>query len=270
MRSTLKRTGALVGAAVVLALAVAAGQDQNPSQVAGRGSVNIFNSVEGRTIVVSSQPGGARVQKGDLLCQLDPSELQDRLAVQEITVQSAEADVHGSRIAREVAVMALTEYKEGFFVQQLVTTQGDIKLAEANLVNGEDALEWTRRMFDKGYVSMATKVAEELKFKTDQFALEQAQSRFKVLSEFTKNKTIKERTGAVETARVRELAKQAVLQQMQSDRKRLVDQIRRCKVVAPVSGVVHHVAPIGPGAVVRDGQLLFQIDPDGESSKAVK
>ncbi len=267
MRSNLKRTGALVGSAIVLAVAVAAGQDQKPGSAAGRGGVSVFNSVESRSTVVSSQPHGARVQKGDVLCELDPSELQDRLAIQEITIRSAEADAQAAKLIREVAELAVTEYVEGLYRKDLATVEGEIKLAEANLAGGEDALEWTRRMFDKGYVSKATAIAEQLTFKKTQFTLEQAESKLKVLTQHTKNKTIKELTSAVETARARELAKQAALERERSMKKRLGDQIRRCKVVAPLSGVVHHVAPIGPGAVVRDGQMLFQVEPEGESLK---
>jgi multidrug resistance efflux pump len=270
MTSRLKRTGVLACVPILLAVAVAAGQVQKPGKAAERGSMNVFNSVESRTTVVSCRPDAARIQKGDVLCELDPAELQERLAIQEISVRSVQADLHGARIAREVAAMAVTEYKEGSFVQEFVAKQAQIKVAEADLAGSEDTVDWTRRMFEKGYVSLATKITEELTLKKTRYALEQAQSGLKVLADFTKDRTIKELTGAVETARARELAKEAALQQAQSQSKRLDEQIRRCKVVAPVSGLLRHAAPIGPGAVVRDGQLIFQIDPESESSNSVK
>ena len=64
-------------------------------------------------------------------------------------------------------------------------------------------------MFEKGYVSKATKVSEELTLKKARFALEQAQSKKKVLVEYTKDKTIKELESEVEKARSDELAKKA-------------------------------------------------------------
>ena len=267
MRSILKRTGSLVGATVVLAVAVAAGQDQKPGQAAGRGIVNVFNSVEGRMTIVACQPHGARVQKGGVLCELDPRELQDRLAIQEIAIESAEADGRAAKLNREAAELAVTEYIEGLFRTDLATVEGEIKLAEANLTEEEDALEWTRRMYEKGYVSQATRVSAELTFKKSQFALEQAQSKLNLLVKHTKRTKVKERSAAVEAARSRELAKQAALERERSMKKRLSDQIRHCTVLAPASGLLHHVTPIGPGAVLHDGQLLFQIDPEGGSSK---
>jgi multidrug resistance efflux pump len=267
MRSTLKQTGVLVGAAVMLAAAVAAGQDPKPGAADRRGIVNVFNSVESRTTILSSQPHGARVQKGDVLCELDPSELKDRLAIQEIAIRSAKADAQAARLVREAAELGRFEYIEGRFRKDLATVESEIKLAESNLTQDEDALEWARRMFDKGYVSMATKIAEELKFKKSQFALEQAQSKLNVLVKHTKARTVKELAAAVETALGCELAKQAAFERERLMGRKLGDQVRRCKVVAPVSGLLHHVAPIGPGAVVHDGQLLFQIDPEGGSVK---
>ena len=117
-------------------------------------------------------------------------------------------------------------------------------------------------MFTKGYVSMATKVSEELAFKRAQFALEQAQSKRAVLVNYSKNKMIKELTGAVETARASELSKLATVERDRSALKRLDDQIRRCKVAPPLGGRVRYAAPIGAGAVVRDGQVIFRIEAD--------
>ena len=45
---------------------------------------------------MSSRPDGARVDNGDIVSELDPTDLKDRLATQEIVVRGAEADVHGA------------------------------------------------------------------------------------------------------------------------------------------------------------------------------
>ncbi len=93
--------------------------------------------------------------------------------------------------------MALNEYKEGLFIHDLVTADADIKLAESNLAHAEDTLDWARRMFDKGYVSLNTKVSEELVLKKARIAVEEAQTKRKVLIDYTKNKTVKALLGAV-------------------------------------------------------------------------
>ena len=79
----------------------------------------------------------------------------------------------------------------------------------------------------------------------------------------TREKTTRALTGAIETARECELGKQATLRREESALKKLHDQIGGCKVAAPVAGRVRYDVPIGAGAVVRDGQVLFRIIPDG-------
>jgi hypothetical protein len=76
-------------------------------------------------------------------------ELQDRLAIQEITIQSAEADAQAAKLDREAAELARIEYTQGLFRKDLVTVEGEIKQADANLIRAEDAVEWVRRIFEK-------------------------------------------------------------------------------------------------------------------------
>ena len=75
----------------------------------------------------------------------------------------------------------MTEYEEGIFKQEMATVEGEIKLAESELSRAVDRVDWAQRMFVKGYVSMAQKVSEDLALKKARFALEQAQSKKKVL-----------------------------------------------------------------------------------------
>ena len=82
-----------------------------------------------------------------------------------------------AKLTREVAEIAVIEYVEGIFKQDQATVEGEIKLAESDLSRSEDRLDWAQRMFEKGYVSMAQKVSEELTLKKARFALEQAQSK---------------------------------------------------------------------------------------------
>jgi multidrug resistance efflux pump len=268
MSSNWVRLGLLAGLAALMAGALALAQDRAAGEPASQGRADVFNPVEGRVVVLTSRPDGALVAKGDTVCELDPTELKNRLAIQELVVRGAEADVHGARIAREVAALAVTEYKEGIFVQEHATVNGEIKLSESDLARAEDRLDWTTRMYEKGYSSKAEAVSEELALKKARFALEVAQSKLKVLLDHTRAKTIKALTGSVETGRARELAKQAALERERSVQKKLMDQIKRCAVAAPTGGRIEYVSPIGAGAVVHDGQLLFRVVPEGATGKA--
>jgi multidrug resistance efflux pump len=271
MSSNFVRLGLLTVVAILLAAAIAfAQQERKGGETARSGHLDVFNPIEGRTLVVTSRPDGARVAKGDVVCELDATDLQDRLTTQDVVVRAAQADAHGATIAREVAVMAVTEYQQGTFIEELASVEGEIRLAESDLARAEDRVDWARRMFEKGYTSLAEKVADELMLKKARFALEQGQSKKKTLIEYSRAKTIKALKGAVEAARARELAKQAGLERDRSLQKKLLDHIRRCKVTAPAGGRIEYPAPIGPGAVVHDGQLLFRVVPDGTSVRELR
>jgi multidrug resistance efflux pump len=266
--------GAMVGLAALLTVTIAAAQQGASDQPAGTGpegrGILVFNPIDGRIRVLSSRPDGARVEKGEVICELDPAELQDRLASQEVAVQGLQAGVQGARFAREAAVLDLNEYKDDRYAQELAGVEGEIKLAESDLKRQEDKLAWARRMFDKGFASNAQKMSEEMAFQKARFALEQAQTRKQELLNHTKNKTVRALMGAIETARERELGKQAALMRAESTLKRLREQIARCKVAAPIAGRVRYGAPIGPGAVVQDGEALFRIVPDAAPAGAAK
>jgi HlyD family secretion protein len=249
-----------------------------PISVVERGSLesssnqDVYSNVEGSVTIIKITPEGTKVKKGDLICELDSAALRDSLVNQRITTESAKANYQNAKLTREVAEIAVIEYKEGIFVQDIATVEGEIKLAESDVIRSEDRLEWARRMFDKGYVSLAQKVSEELTFKKSQFTLEQAQSKKKVLVEYTKHKTIKELESEVEKAHSDELAKQATWDLEKTKEAKLERQIKACTLTAPIDGlVVYFVEPtrgfgstqpsIEEGASVRERQKIISI-PD--------
>jgi multidrug efflux pump subunit AcrA (membrane-fusion protein) len=273
MSARLMRIGALVGLAALLSVTIASAQNraEKPAGTVpeGRG-LPVFNPVDGRVRVLSSRPEGARVEKGEVVCELDPAELQDRIVSQEVAVHGLRAGVQGARLAHEAAVMDLSEYKEGRFVQDLQAVEAEVTLAKTGLVRGEDNLDWTERMFQKGYASKAELVAAQLALEKAKFALESAVGKKQGLSQHTRDRTIRRLMAAVETARERELGKRAALLREEAALKRLNQQVDRCKVAAPVAGRVRYDTAIGPGAGIADGQLLFRIVPDAAAAGTAK
>jgi RND family efflux transporter MFP subunit len=231
-----------------------------------------FCNVEGSTTIISIKPEGTRVAKDEVVCELDSAALNDQLVNQRITTESAKANFSNATLTREVAEIAVIEYVEGIFIQDLATVEGEIKLAESELSRSLDRLDWARRMYEKGYVSLATKVSEELALKKSRFALEQAQSKKKVLVEYTKGKTIKELKSEVEKTHSDELAKKATHELEVSKEKKLERQIAACKIRAPSDGLVVYAndpmrawgsnqPQIEEGAQVRERQKIFSL-PD--------
>jgi hypothetical protein len=137
------------------------------------------------------------------------AEVRARLRAQRLATRKAKAFYEIAKLTRELAEIAVEEYEEATYPRDLATVEGEIKLAESDLIRSQDRLEWAKRMFEKKFISQATKASEELTFKKSQFALEQAQSKKKVLTQYSKGKTIKELRSAVEKARLDELDKEA-------------------------------------------------------------
>jgi len=231
-----------------------------------------FCKVEGGTSIIMIKPEGSRVKQGELVCELDSAALADSLVNQRITTSSAKANYGNATLTREVAEIAVVEYEEGIFKQDLATVLGEIKLAESDLSRSEDRVEWSQRMYGKGYVSQATVKSEELALQKAQFAREQAQSKKKVLEDYTKAKTIKELKSEVEKARSDELAKEATFQLETGKEKKLEKQIAACRILAPSDGLVvyandptrafmSNTPQVEEGAQVRERQKIFSL-PD--------
>ena len=89
--------------------------------------------VEGQTTIIMIKPEGTPVKMGEIVCQLDSASLRDQLVNQKITTKSAEANHENAKLTREVAEIAVVEYEEGIFKQDLATVEGEIKLAESDL-----------------------------------------------------------------------------------------------------------------------------------------
>ncbi len=235
-------------------------------------SEDVFCQVEGQTTIISIVPEGTRVAQGQLVCELDSSALKDQLTNQEIATRGAEASYQNAKLTREVAEIAVTEYEEGIFKQDWETVEGEVKLAESDLKRAEDRVDWSKRMLEKRYVSKAQYIADELALQRAKFALEQAQTKRKVLKDFTKDKTVKELRSEVEKARSDELAKQATWELEKSKEAKLRKQIENCKLYAPAPGLVvyandpnrfggNNQPQIEEGATVRERQKIFSL-PD--------
>lgn len=255
-----------VAAAALLAPPAPAPAQQAPRHPSHDG-VGVFNHVESRTTVTACpKADGARVARGDLVCELDPADLRDRLRTQEIVAMGAEAAYQNARLSREVAEIALTEYLEGVFKQELETISGEVALAMSDLKRAEDRVDWSKRMFARGFLSEAQLVADKLELQRATFAVEQAQTKKQVLTQYSKDVKIKDLKSQVEKARADELGKQAARDNELQKRSWLNVQIKACQVVAPEAGTVRYALEVEPGAVVHDGQLLFRIAPDAPAA----
>jgi RND family efflux transporter MFP subunit len=233
---------------------------------------DVYSNVEGQTTIIKIAAEGQRVKKDEIICELDSAALRDQLVNQRITTESAKANYQNAKLTREVAEIAVIEYVEGIYKQDLATVDGEISLAKSDLARSDDRVEWANRMFLKGYVSKAQQISEVLSLEKAKFALEQAETKKKVLVDYTKDKTIKELKSEVEKAHSDELAKEATWELEKSKEQKLERQIAGCTLKAPIDGLIVYAndpmrnfgsnqPQIEEGATVRERQKIISI-PD--------
>ena len=233
---------------------------------------DVFNEVEGQVMIIMILPEGTHVTKGQLVCELDSSALRDNLTNQIITTKGAESNYLNANLTRQVAEIAVREYVEGVYKQDMATAKGEEALAESDKKRAEDRVVWANHMLEKNYISLAQQISEHLALQRAVFALEQAQTKKKVLEDYTYEKTVMELKSEVEKAKADELAKQATLGLEKQKEDKLRKQIEKCKLIAPADGLVVYAndpnrfggnaqPQIEDGATVREHQKIFSL-PD--------
>jgi HlyD family secretion protein len=233
---------------------------------------DVMCEVEGGTTIIMIKPEGTQVKLGDVVAELDSAALKDSLTNQKITTQQAEASYKQAKLVREVAEYAVREYVEGIYKQDKATYMGQIALAKSDLERAVDRLKWSSEMKKKGYVSIATNLADELTKQQADFDLEQALTQLKVLEDYTKEKQIKSLSSDVEKAKADEYSKQSSWELEKTKERKLEKQIERCTLKAPGDGIVvyandpgrmggQNAVQIEEGASVRERQKIFSL-PD--------
>jgi HlyD family secretion protein len=233
---------------------------------------DVLCHVEGGTTIISIRPEGTPVKAGDVVCELDSAALSDLLINQRITTQQAEASFKQAKLVREVAEYAVKEYEQGLYLQELATYKGQIALAKSDRERAIDRLKWSTEMEKKGYVSLATNIADQLTKQQADFDLEQAQTQLNVLEKYTYEKQVKSLKSDVEKANADELSKKSSWTLEQTKEKKLERQIAACTLTAPGDGIVvyandpgrmgqQQAVQIEEGASVRERQKIFSL-PD--------
>src|SRR5262245_51517889 len=93
--------------------------------------------VEGGATIIKLVPEGSAVKRGDVVCELDSATLRDRLTNQEIAKQRAGASYLNAKLAREAAEIAVVEYVEGIFKQEVYALKSQIAGAQAAIQKAE-------------------------------------------------------------------------------------------------------------------------------------
>jgi HlyD family secretion protein len=244
--------------------------------VRAKDQIVIKNEVEGRTAVIFLVDEGNHVNEGELLVELDSSQLKDSLVDQEIQVQNAEAsrveaeenvavvknqgesDVARAKLTLQFAEQDLQQYMEpnGLYENDVRQMQGTISLRREELTRARDANDWSGRLYREKYISETEYMADQLGLKRAQLELERSGNDLRILRDYTYKRRIAELESEVDQAkmaldrtmrqaRANNTQAEAKLKARQAEHKRQVskqekieDQIRKCRIVAPADGLV--------------------------------
>lgn len=266
----------------------------------------IKSQVEGRTTILWIIPEATQVKKGELLIQLDSSKLEDNKVQQQTSVLNAEAafirvrenlavtksqgksDIAEAYLAHKFAKLDLNKYLEGEYPQELAQAEAQITIAREELSRAEQKRDWSRRLAKGGYLTDTELQADELAFKRSDLDVKLAKGKLKVLKEYTHPRQkeqlesdiiqaeqalerVRRRANADEIQAEADLtAKQAEHLRKQGTLNKIIDQIAKCRITAPVAGMVVYstsgkgswrgnVEPLDEGQEVRERQDLIYL-----------
>lgn len=262
-------------------------------------STYVTSDVEGQARIIKLVPEGQLAQKGDLLIELDSSNLRDQLSQQEIATETARAglteaqetleiqknqnrsDIDKSGLKVEFAELDLKKYREGEWPQMQREAQTDITIAEEELKRARNRLKWTEKLEKEGYVTRTELEADELAVKKGELAVERAKEKLRILEEFSHPKKVREMESTVEESkreleRVIHRAKAELLQKdanlrakesafaiQEQKLKKVQTEIEKCKLYAPSPGLVVYYSEGrrwgNNEAAIEEGSMVRQL-----------
>lgn len=224
-------------------------------------------------------PEGTYVKEGDKLIEFNDTTLREQETQQRILYEQARASAIQAELAYETAQIAVDEYLNGTFQQELQLLESEIVVAEEDLRRAEDYARYSEKLAQKGYVTSVQLEADKFAVKNARITLETAQLKKKVLKEYTKAKMLKQLESEVGTAEAQMLAQKASFKLEEEELKELQRQIELCIAYAPSDGQVVYAHEtdrrgnietlIDQGLAVREEQVVIRLpDPKQMQVKA--
>lgn len=251
--------------------------------IEAREKIIIKSEVEGKTSIISLVDEGTRVKKGDLLVELDSSNLIDQKVDQEIKVMNTEAtfvsarenlevvknqaqsDVDKAQLTHDFAIHDLDKYRKGEYPNQLKEAESRITLAEEELTRAKEKYEWSKKLYAEKYISETELQADELSEHRKTLDLELARNDLNLLRDYTHkrnlaqlesdvkqakmalDRTIRKAKADVVQAEANLKAKEAEYKRQQDKLQKIKDQIEKTKIYAPAEGLVIYATSAGGG-----------------------
>jgi HlyD family secretion protein len=250
----------------------------------------IRSEFEGISRIISIVPEGTYVKAGDIVVELDSSELKDRVNQQEVTYQNnefafiqakenlsiqqslVESQIKEAELRVEFAKSDLDKYIEGDAPQQTNTATSTIIIRKEQLQRAQDKLDWTQQLFKKGYASKSELEADGLSLVQARIAVAQSEEDLRLFLKYDMPKTQRRLESAweqskLELDRLRQRTSNQIAQAQANLRtsqraleltleklKELKQQLENSKIKAPQEGLVVYAS----SSFGDRGQMLIE------------
>ncbi|HTD68185.1 MAG TPA: efflux RND transporter periplasmic adaptor subunit, partial [Candidatus Limnocylindria bacterium] len=250
----------------------------------------IRSEFEGISRIISIVPEGTYVKQGQVLVELDSSELKDRVNLQEVTYQNndfafiqakenlsiqqslVESQIKEAELRVLFAKSDLEKYIEGDAPQQINTATNAIIIRREQVQRAKDKLDWTQQLFKKGYASKSELEADGLSAVQAKIAVDQAEEDLRLFKKYDLPKSETRLKSAWEQAemelvRLRQRTSNQIAQAEANLRtsqrsleltheklKELKQQLENAKIKAPQDGLVVYAS----SSFGDRGQMLIE------------
>lgn len=182
-------------------------------------SKDILNEAYRDAKITEVVEDGSSVTNGQLLFELESSELSDRYLDQQSDVAEAGAslklseetleiarlknatDLESAKLKVELAVLDLQKYEEVEYTQMVEKAESDIMLAKEELNRAHSELEGTQELVDKGYSNKNDLESDKLSVQRKEVEVRNKTAELEILKKYTHVKKQKELENAVANAR---------------------------------------------------------------------
>ena len=217
--------------------------------------------IEGGASILEIVDDGAFVEEGQQLLKLDDSQIQDNITAQRISMGKAESAKISAEAKVKVAEINVAEYLK-MFEKDLKDQESNIVIAEENLRSARNSLEYSERMFQRGYISELELESSQFAVRRSDLELTSAETAKSVMEQYTKQKTLTDLESQVAIAETGLKAELAAYELEMSKLTRLEDQLENCVIMAPNSGMVvyaNKASRRGQSIVIEEGTTVRQL-----------
>ncbi|MHB1156586.1 MAG: efflux RND transporter periplasmic adaptor subunit [Phycisphaerales bacterium] len=288
-----------------------------PGEFESRNKIIIKSLIRDKMTIEWMIDEGTNVQPGDVLVKMDATPLLDKqtdleqkrdnaksslvaakVSLENTTSQS-DSDTEQAGLNVEFAKLALEKYiaPEGEYQQNLKAAQGDVKLATTTLENARNKLEWSRKLFDRKYITESEYKADKASVDKAELDLQISEGKLALLEKYdyaqqkrklesdlqqaqAKLERVKNKARAdMENAKIQLGTTSANLTRMQRDLDQTIEDLRNAVIISPVAGRVVYAPqgsnwrrsePLTKGSDVRYNQEIIHIPEAGSMIASIK